>query len=211
MDAFDGIAPILLSFSLYALYVLVPLVPSVVIYRLFPQTSVTISGPLSNLSMKATGAFAAYVVTVGLGWVLVSRTQDMILGMDAVTWTIRGDLELVDSSGTLIHHHDRDSLRRALEVTVAPPHARTTERAVIVKTTLTEEEPPTLTYTIPRFGGVDLTPSRENAIWNYARHEVVFRVPIKIQGAWSQPTPDGVGAVMRSPAGNGDQYMTPIR
>jgi hypothetical protein len=63
--------PVLYSFFLYLLYVLLPLVPAVLIFRMFPETKVTVSGPLQNLTLNATGAFAAYVVTVALGFFLV--------------------------------------------------------------------------------------------------------------------------------------------
>ncbi|MEY3107246.1 MAG: hypothetical protein RIT35_1424, partial [Pseudomonadota bacterium] len=62
MDA--NIAAVLLSCLLYSLYVLLPMIPSIVIYRLFPDTKVALSGPISNLTLKSTGAFSAYIVVV---------------------------------------------------------------------------------------------------------------------------------------------------
>lgn len=65
-------------FYLYLLYVLLPLVPAILIFKIFPETKVTVSGPLQNLTLNATGAFAAYVVTVGLGFFLVQKTEVQI-------------------------------------------------------------------------------------------------------------------------------------
>jgi hypothetical protein len=70
--------PVLYSFGLYILYVLLPLVPAVLIFRLFPDSKVTVSGPLQNLTLNATGAFAAYVVTVALGFFLVKNVVTQI-------------------------------------------------------------------------------------------------------------------------------------
>ncbi|HZR59074.1 MAG TPA: hypothetical protein VFA74_19560 [Terriglobales bacterium] len=69
---------VLYSFCLYVLYVLLPLIPAILIFRLFPETKVTVSGPLQNLTVNATGAFAAYVVTVALGFFLVKNVETQI-------------------------------------------------------------------------------------------------------------------------------------
>src|SRR5204863_7131339 len=69
---------VIYSFCLYVLYVLLPLIPAILIFRLFPETKVTVSGPLQNLTVNATGAFAAYVVTVALGFFLVSNVEAQI-------------------------------------------------------------------------------------------------------------------------------------
>jgi hypothetical protein len=66
------------SFLLYALYVCLPLVPAIAIFRLFPDSKVAISGPLQNFTVNATGAFAAYVVTVALGFFLVQYIEAQI-------------------------------------------------------------------------------------------------------------------------------------
>ena len=50
----------------YVLAVVGPLVPAVLIYRLFPNTRVSVSGPLAGLTLRARGAFAAYLVTFRL-------------------------------------------------------------------------------------------------------------------------------------------------
>jgi len=76
-----GNPAVVYSFLLYMLYVLLPLVPAILIFKLFPETKVTVSGPLQNLTINATGAFAAYVVTVALGFFLVRNVEAQI------TWT----------------------------------------------------------------------------------------------------------------------------
>jgi hypothetical protein len=66
------------SFVLYAVYVCLPLVPAILIFRLFPDSKVSVSGPLQNFTVNATGAFAAYVVTVALGFFLVKYIEVQI-------------------------------------------------------------------------------------------------------------------------------------
>jgi hypothetical protein len=69
---------IVLAYVLYGMHVLLPLLPAVVIYHLFPDTKVGLSGPLQGLTVKAGGAFAAYVTTVLLGIFLVSDCMELI-------------------------------------------------------------------------------------------------------------------------------------
>jgi hypothetical protein len=66
------------SFLLYAFYVCLPLVPAILIFWLFPDSKVAVSGPLQNFTVNATGAFAAYVVTVLLGFFLVKYIETQI-------------------------------------------------------------------------------------------------------------------------------------
>ena len=71
-------AAVTYSFLLYVLYVLLPLIPAILIFKLLPESKVTVSGPLQNLTINATGAFAGYVVTVALGFFLVQNVQAQI-------------------------------------------------------------------------------------------------------------------------------------
>ena len=66
------------SFLLYTLYICLPLIPAIVIFRLFPDTKVAVSGPLQNFTVNATGAFAAYVVTAALGFFVVEYIEMQI-------------------------------------------------------------------------------------------------------------------------------------
>jgi hypothetical protein len=70
---------VLYSFLLYVMCFLLPLIPAVIIFRLFPSTEVGLEGPLQGLTINATGAFAAYVVTVLLGFFVVKSIQTQII------------------------------------------------------------------------------------------------------------------------------------
>lgn len=75
----DNNSAVFYSFCLYILYVLLPLVPAILTFKLFPDTAVIITGPLQGLKVNATGAFAAYVVTVVLGFFLVNYVEQQIV------------------------------------------------------------------------------------------------------------------------------------
>ena len=50
------------QYALNASWVLLPLVPAVLIYLIFPRTQVGLAGPFSGLTIRASGAFAAYFI-----------------------------------------------------------------------------------------------------------------------------------------------------
>jgi hypothetical protein len=112
-----NVIAVLLSFGLYLLYVLLPLIPAILIYRLFPDTKVAVSGPLAGLTLKASGAFAAYVVVVVLGVFLVKDTHTIIAGSTQPVWTIRAQVELYDRAGKKV---DDQSSLQYLEVVLNP-------------------------------------------------------------------------------------------
>jgi hypothetical protein len=68
---------VMLSLALLqVLWVLLPLIPAVLIYRLFPDTKVGVSGPLANLTVRASGAFAGYLVVFLIVMPLVNRSSE---------------------------------------------------------------------------------------------------------------------------------------
>ena len=74
-------------------WVLLPLVPAVSIYRLFPNTSVAVSGQLSKLTVRASGAFAAYLIVFVVMIPLTQKFATYVHGMERPVWTVRGDAE----------------------------------------------------------------------------------------------------------------------
>jgi hypothetical protein len=66
------------SFLLYTFFVLLPLIPAVLIFKLFPRDSVSEWGPFRNWTVNATGAFAAYLITATLGFFLVRNIEAQI-------------------------------------------------------------------------------------------------------------------------------------
>ena len=157
MDA--NIAAVLLSCLLYALYVLLPMIPAIVIYRLFPDTRVALSGPLANLTLKSTGAFAAYVVTVILGFFLVRNTHAIIAGMVHPMWTIKATLELHDKNGKKL---DDQAPLKFLSVALTPD-VRVKEGEFIklrVPSTGVNTPEYLITFDIPNFGKQTIDTSR---------------------------------------------------
>ena len=61
---------VLLSFALYGVYFLVPLIPAILIYKIFPDTSVSTSGSLANFKINSSVTFKRLVTfkRFGMGY-----------------------------------------------------------------------------------------------------------------------------------------------
>lgn len=70
---------------------LLPLVPAVLIFKLFPSSRVNGQGPLAGIQWKLGGAFAAYVLVVLLLLVAMKVTPDE---QGSEVWTVEGRVEL---------------------------------------------------------------------------------------------------------------------
>jgi len=87
----------------YLLAVLAPLIPAIFIYKAFPDTKVSIGGPLSGLTLNAGGAFAAYVVTFLLSMSVMSHFRDALDTMTTPVYYVTGQIELVDENGNQVN------------------------------------------------------------------------------------------------------------
>src|SRR6478735_8462231 len=90
------------------IWVLLPLVPAVCIYRYFPDTTVSISGPLSvsNLKINASGAFAGYLVLFIILIPFVNLTYNTIGNFMRPYWVIKGKISILDKDQKEVHYQD---------------------------------------------------------------------------------------------------------
>lgn len=102
----------------YALVVLVPLVPALLIYKLAPGRQFA-SGPFRGLNIKATGAFAMYLVVAILTMPVVLRL-DLPDGGSSL-YVLRGQLQIenvrsreeFDTHALMINFGPRDESKQA--------------------------------------------------------------------------------------------------
>ena len=83
---------------LYTSYVLMPVIPAVIIYRYFPDTTVGAKGLLGGLKINATGAFAAYMITCLLGIFIVKRAFTFIEDATNKNWTVTARIRFMDEN-----------------------------------------------------------------------------------------------------------------
>jgi hypothetical protein len=154
---------ILLSFALYALYVLLPIIPAAIIYKLFPKTATDISGPLGGLTIKAGGAFAAYIITVVLGSALVTRIDERIAAMSTPVWKVSAVLEFRDNQGRVIG--DPYDILKDVKVVISPAieqliYPRFSMRLPLMK----PDDWPTLVFHAPGFRPHPIDLNKEDVV-----------------------------------------------
>jgi len=86
---------------LFSLWVIVPLIPAVLIYKVFPNSVVTTSGKLAGLTVKATGAFAGYLIVFTVTYPLIVWGQNLIKVTKNTYWRVRAPVELDTTGATL--------------------------------------------------------------------------------------------------------------
>jgi hypothetical protein len=111
-----------LLYGFYLLNLLVPIIPAVIIYRLFPvaRTDNTVEGGVGGWKVKAIGAWGAYVTAFLLGFWATGSTAVSLIG--AVTgqsvWEIESDFQLTDENGKEIRGDTLENL------VVQPPNVQ---------------------------------------------------------------------------------------
>lgn len=145
------IVAVVLSFALYILYVLLPMIPAIVIYRMFPDTKVSATGVMANLNYKTTGAFAAYVITVFLGFFLVLNTHHLIAQISSPTWILNTKVELLNTDGT---KYINSNLLETLVVSIDPKLQRVNGDKVVLSLPGSKRswETTHLKFDVPQFG-----------------------------------------------------------
>ena len=115
-----GIVAILALVGAHIIWVLLPLAPAVLIYLLFPNTPVAVSGPLSGLTVRAGGAFGAYLVVLLLTYGQLRTIDQSIAMLDSQFWNVRGTVQLIDSKARPID--SPDLLQKLVVVTKPETH-----------------------------------------------------------------------------------------
>lgn len=101
-----GQSLVILQFLLNAGWVLLPLAPAILIYRLFPDTPVTVKGPLANLTISAGGAFAAYLIVFLATFPLLSEINRNLKGEFRPSWTVTGRIFPYGEDGKAVTNGD---------------------------------------------------------------------------------------------------------
>ena len=66
---------IIALFAVYLIWVLLPLLPAIIIYRLFPESLTELVGKVAGYSIKAGGAFAAYLAIVVMTYTQIDKIE----------------------------------------------------------------------------------------------------------------------------------------
>jgi hypothetical protein len=179
-----GIFAILALIGVHLVWVLVPLVPALLIYWLFPNTPVAVSGPLAGLTVRTGGAFGAYLVVLLLTYGQLQTTDQSINDLQRQFWTVKGTVQLVDARGNPIMSRQ---LMDKLEIRTRPTAHSIDMHEIKLRIVEERDGLPLTVITLPEFG--------EHKIeWASGKRDkfnrtIEFTEPIKFQQQASTTAP----------------------
>ncbi len=156
--------------GLYVAWVLVPLIPSILVYRMFPDTKVSAAGPLSNLNINTSGAFAAYLIVLLVTIPFISDLRRYYSSLFDAVWVIEADMIIQDQEGKRVE--DPSWLLSNLQVTLEPdPNVRTRGNLQIKIPATADQDslPQYISIKIPDFGGKTIEIGEESNFREFDR------------------------------------------
>jgi hypothetical protein len=180
-----GIVAILALVGAHILWVLLPLAPALLIYWLFPNTPVAVSGPLSGLTVRTGGAFGAYLVVLLLTYGQLRTINQSIAMLDSQFWNVTGTVQLVDSRNRPID--SPDLIQRLAVVTKPETHLIDKYEIRLRIVQETDGSLPITVIKIPEFG-------EHRIVWasghkDEFKRTIDFTAPLKIQQESSTSVP----------------------
>jgi hypothetical protein len=82
-----------------AVWVLLPLIPAILLFRLLPNDKLTVNGPFNNFTVNASGGVGAYVLIFATITVFISDLKKILTPVPQQYWTLHGDVELIKTDG----------------------------------------------------------------------------------------------------------------
>lgn len=108
------------AWSILVLWILLPLIPAVLIYWLFPNsTAAWAHGTLAGFTVKAGGAFAAYLIVLFAAKPLADREANQAIAYLHPVWTIKGALRIIDKNGAV--SHPGETFFQKINIKTEPP------------------------------------------------------------------------------------------
>ena len=82
-----------------AVWVLLPLIPAILLFKLLPNDKLTVNGPFNNFTVNASGGVGAYVLIFATITVFISDLKKILTPVPQQYWTLHGDVELIKTNG----------------------------------------------------------------------------------------------------------------
>src|SRR3954454_16755298 len=132
----------------YVLWICGPLIPATIIYKLAPNEPIGLAGPLGNLKINASGAFAAYIIVFSLASPIVSNMMNTVTGMVNPAWTVSARVRLQGENGSA----PNPQLIRGLVVQLRPDIISTIDEHITATVPEINHKFPKIWLNIPNFG-----------------------------------------------------------
>jgi hypothetical protein len=104
----------------YILSMIVPLFPTLFIYKLFPQTQINVSGPLNGLTVNATGAIAGYMVISLIGLLYLPKQNTVTVPKPEQNWEIQAQIMLEKEDGNQFSEAEFAECIKSLDIQISP-------------------------------------------------------------------------------------------
>jgi hypothetical protein len=173
---------------MYLLAILCPLVPAILIYRLFPNTTVSVGGPLAGLTLRAGGAFAAYVATFLLSMLIMVHYRDMLDSFVTPVWTVTGKVDLIDENGQPVTD---EGLLNGISVEYFPNPSQTKFGELKLTVPINDSQWPTINVGVRDLGWLPLEYPFKDFNPTSRNHTIALGSPVTIKLNRSPYRPEG--------------------
>ena len=143
---------VLYGFILFLVYILMPAIPAIIIYWIFPDDKIKAEGFLGKLKINATGAFAGYLIILIVSHFLVPQIQDLISNSaENNSWIVKSKVVFVDSNDKIDDSINSDSVRLKLQTTTNPNYFKKDLNAVLFSAFYEKGGVSSVTYAYPGY------------------------------------------------------------
>jgi hypothetical protein len=175
-------------FALYLVlamtWILVPLIPAWITYRITPQQTLGLRGPLQGLTLNTSGAFAAYLIVLLVSTSAFERGSDLVGSLARPMWTLEANLVVKDRTGA---ERRLPSGPSPVKVTFTPDINSISTNRISLKLPGNMSDWPLVLFDIPDYGGTTLAFAElqdEMKIDHFLK-KILLRKPIEILEASS--------------------------
>jgi hypothetical protein len=149
---------------LFMVGILVPIIPAVLIYKLFPDDKIKAEGVIGQLKINATGAFAGYIIVLVIGRFMIPQIYSLIENSSVEEnspWIVKSKVVFLrQDNGTLVQDYKitNDSIFNRLATNTNPNYSQKDINQVVF-TTVYKSGISTVTFAYPGFDNsiIDLT------------------------------------------------------
>ncbi|HEX6375749.1 MAG TPA: hypothetical protein VFZ91_08505 [Allosphingosinicella sp.] len=171
------------QFAFIACWILLPLVPAVLIYLIFPNTQTALGGPFSGLTLKSSGAFSAYFIVLLASYPVWTRQSEDLRALMRPTWVVEGQVKVLDEKGKEISYSNRGN--SALDISLEPNLVTTRGKRFRIVVPEIDDKVPSILINYEGFGDYSIDPDRpvegESVEIDRAKHRIVIKSPLVIR------------------------------
>lgn len=170
------------QFAFIGCWILLPLVPAVLIYLIFPNTQTKLGGPFSGLTLKSSGAFSAYFIVLLASYPVWSRQSQDMRTLMRPTWVVTGAVKVLNEQGREISYRGSNS---KLDLTLSPKLIDVTGNEFSIMVPEFDNNLPRIEINYKDFGGISIDPDRPppgvDVDRDPASHRITIKTPLVIQ------------------------------